>query len=802
MAWFKDGDRNTKLFHAHVNGKRRKLQLKSIQDMNRNWILDQVPVMLNEVQNCEFTMQPTIEEVKKAVFGLNGDSAGDLMESMELPKFVTHTNLVLLPKKKDVQNFSDLRPISLSNFSNKIISRVIHERLVDIIPNIISDEQAGFVKGTSIAENVLLTQEIITDIRLRTKVGPNVVLKLDMMMAYDRLFWIFLTKIMRKMGFSEWFIGLIFGIVSNNWYSVQVNSQPHGFFKSTRGVKQGGPLSPTLFILVAEAMSRGLNALHHNLYFCGFGIPKWSPKINHLAYADDAIIFSSSNDTSLRLIMEVLNAYEAASGQLINKAKSAIYVHHSTSDEIVRKIEGITGIQRKDFPFIYLGCPIFYKRRKMEYYEDLISKVLDKLQAWKGKLLSIRGRAVLISSVLQTMPIHLLSAVNPSAYVLNKLHKLFGRFYWSNSIDGRARHWASWYTLCLPKHEGGVGFRSLNDMSNALFCKLWGNFRTKLSLWSSFMSQKYLKKMHTTVVPWRGGSHIWRKMLECRDSTEHLIFWKLKMGSSLFWFHNWTGLGALYFVIPPEFIVDETIHNVNDVIVEGQWDEHKIREILPGDLAMHIMHTIQAPSMNDELDKPIWCLETRCQFTVKSAWEYLRRRKDPSITYDNIWVKGLPFKISFFMWKLWKALKVWSYFYSHAGLSLEGLPLHQAIVKCWTTKVIPRLKPIFQALPSIIVWELWKRRNNNKHGWTKINTDMASKGNPGRSSIGFCLRNEEGDLVYACGKEIQEVTNTQAETTAILEALKHCLTNEMNNIWVETDSMLLKKVITREWKPP
>ncbi|XP_070025588.1 uncharacterized protein [Nicotiana sylvestris] len=130
--------------------------------------------------------------------------------------------------------------------------------------------------------------------------------------------------------------------------------------------------------------------------------------INHLAYADDAIIFSSSDATSLRLIMEVLNAYEAASRQLINKAKSAVYVHHSTSDQVVRKIEGITGIQRKDFSFFYLGCPIFYKRRKMEYYEDLISKVLDKLQAWKGKLLSIGGRAILISSVLQTMPIRLL----------------------------------------------------------------------------------------------------------------------------------------------------------------------------------------------------------------------------------------------------------------------------------------------------------------------------------------------------------------------------------------------------------
>ncbi|XP_070054423.1 secreted RxLR effector protein 78-like [Nicotiana tabacum] len=161
---------------------------------------------------------------------------------------------------------------------------------------------------------MLLTQEIIKDIRLRKKAGPNVVIQLDMMKAYDRLSWLFLTKVLRKMGFSERFIGLIFGIVSINWYSVLVNGQPHGFFKSTRGVKQGDPLSPSLFILVAEALSRGLNALHLNLYFCGFGLPKWSPKINHLAYADDTIIFSSSDATSLQLVIEVLYAYEVASG--------------------------------------------------------------------------------------------------------------------------------------------------------------------------------------------------------------------------------------------------------------------------------------------------------------------------------------------------------------------------------------------------------------------------------------------------------------------------------------------------------
>lgn len=119
-------------------------------------------------------------------------------------------------------------------------------------------------------------------------------------------------------------------------------------------------------------------------------------------------------------------------------------------------------------------------------------------------------------------------------------------------------------------------------------------------------------------------------------------------------------------------------------------------------------------------------------------------------------VKGLPFKISFFMCKLWKetlplddtlrrigyfmpskcrccvapkeetvahvlfrsftAARVWSYFFSYAGLCIEGLNLHQAIVKCWTLEVIPRLNPIFQELPSIIVWELWNKRNSCKYG--------------------------------------------------------------------------------------
>ncbi|XP_075074740.1 uncharacterized protein LOC142162301 [Nicotiana tabacum] len=509
------------------------------------------------------------------------------------------------------------------------------------------------------------------------------------------------------MGFTERLIGIVFGLVSNNWYSILINGQAHGFFKSSGGVKQGDPVSPTLFILAAEALSRGLNALHTNLYFCGFGMPKWSPKINHLAYADDMIIFSSSDETSLMLIMQVLKAYEAASGQLVNKTKSVVYLHHLTDMEVVSKVERITGIHRNYLPIIYLGCPIFYARRKLEYYQPLITKVMDKLQSWQG-------------------------------------------------------------------------------------------------------------------------------------------------------------LGALYFLVPQDFDIDENVHNVHDVTLDGEWDVDKLFEMLPEDLAVHILEKIKPPSPQQVLDMPCWMLETRGYFSVKSSWEYTRRRDEPRIAYRMIWVKGLPFKIAFFMWKVWKAkLPLDDFLKRRAGIAVEGLTLHQAITKCWTANVCLRLKPVMQALPSYVVWELWKRKNSMKYGdavttsrviyqvssnlqalvkvrkpgmdmvphkwqdlltmmenftpklkvtkvmwefpsagWLKVNTDGASRGNPGRSSIGFCIRNENGDIVKSVGKEIEETTNIVAEAKAMVEALRFCRFQQYSHVWLQTDSMLLKKIMDGIWKPP
>lgn len=185
---------------------------------------------------------------------------------------MTHTNLVLLPKKLVINTFSDMSSISLSNFLNKIFSRIIHERIKSVLPDIIFEEQEDSVQGRSIAENILMVQKIVANIRKRGKI-LNLVIKLDMMKAYDRVDWLFLTKVLRNVGFGERLIDMDYRLVGNNWYSIS-----KGFFRSYRGLNQGDPLSPTFFIIAAKVMFRALKSLIQTKEFKMFRLPRGSPK--------------------------------------------------------------------------------------------------------------------------------------------------------------------------------------------------------------------------------------------------------------------------------------------------------------------------------------------------------------------------------------------------------------------------------------------------------------------------------------------------------------------------------------------
>ena len=322
-----------------------------------------IPSLILDEDNVSLCALPTLEEVCCAVFSIDPDSSPgpdgfcsrfyqvfwevvgkdlhlavlDFFQGSPMPRGFISTLIVLLPKKASPCSWADFRPISLCNVSNKVITKVLGSRLSGILPKLISPSQSGFVSGKIIHDNFLLAQELVHDLNRRTR-GGNVVLKLDMAKAYDRLSWPFLLHMLRAFGFSEHWISLINHAISNSWFSVLVNGVPKGFFRSHHGLRQGDPISPSLFIIAAEFLSRSLDRLVTRFPSLAYatGVPM---AISHLSFADDMIIFANGSRSSLARIMCALHRYEALSGQLVSQDKSRFYIgRHSSGSrrDIVR----------------------------------------------------------------------------------------------------------------------------------------------------------------------------------------------------------------------------------------------------------------------------------------------------------------------------------------------------------------------------------------------------------------------------------------------------------------------------------
>ena len=171
------------------------------------------------------------------------------------PKF-NETHIVLVPKIKDPKKIIEFRPIRLCNVVYKLASKTLANRLNKVLPKIISDSQSAFVHGRLITNNVLVAFETMHHINQKRggKIG-EMALKLDMSKAYDRVEWVCLEKIMEKLGFSFRWRELMMHCIFSVTYVVRINGSPQGNIIPSRGLCQGDPLSPHLFLICAEGLS-------------------------------------------------------------------------------------------------------------------------------------------------------------------------------------------------------------------------------------------------------------------------------------------------------------------------------------------------------------------------------------------------------------------------------------------------------------------------------------------------------------------------------------------------------------------
>ena len=315
-----------------------------------------------------------------------------------------------MPKVKHPKKLEEFRPISLCNFAYKIISKVLANRLKPWLLELIEAEQSAFVGGRQIHDNILVVQEVLHQLRVRRrKKKVQAILKLDMQKAYNRIEWDFLKACMLKMGFNERWVHLIMQYVTTTSLSIKVNGEPLNYFQPTRGIRQGDPLSPYLFILVANFLSMLMKKVVQDGTIKGIKLNRNCPVLSHLLFADDSIFFQDEMVQECQNLAGIIHQYCYASGQVVNLNKSGIFFSKDSPNELRRNMSRELRVPEIDKTGKYLGIPSDWGITKKQMFAWILARVNMKLERWKENTISKAGKEILLKTVVQALPQYAMS---------------------------------------------------------------------------------------------------------------------------------------------------------------------------------------------------------------------------------------------------------------------------------------------------------------------------------------------------------------------------------------------------------
>lgn len=709
VKWAIEGDENSKFFHAIINAKRKGGRITGVKH-NGRWIdqpsgvkscfrdyfahkfqrfdgarfkMTHDPVRRiseEDVQNLEVKF--STQEIKEAIWNCGGDKApgpdgfsfafikhfwdvlkddvvnmvNEFHENAFIPVGCNASFITLIPKVSNPMLVSDFRPISLIGVQYKIIAKLLANRLVKVLDSIISMEQSAFIKGRQILDGPLLINEVMDWYKAKKK--KMMLFKIDFAKAYDSLSWDYLMHMMTVMGFGKKWMAWIKTCLVSARSSVLVNGSPTEEFDINRGLRQGDPMAPFLFIIAMEGLHIAIDNLVNNGTFAGIRIGQVS--LSHLFYADDVLITGAWDEKNLKVISNAFRFFYCISGLKINFHKSSLIGVGVTGTEVTR-FASLVGCKAEKLPFQYLGIPIGGSAKRLSFWDPIINKFNKRLAGWKANLLSIGGRTTLIKAVLGALGIYFFSLFPVPKSVIKSLEAIRAKFFWGGNKDARKIHWCKWSSVVAKMEDGGLGIGSLSAMNLSLLYKWrWRGINGTNSLWARIISEIHGDNCFSDMAAKNKGNwyymvNLFRKCHAEFDIPNNVITRKIGNGHNVyFWSERWHGDEPFKDLFPRLYALETEKHcRVSNRFVLNNWEWKWRRVIRDGHEHNQLQELLRIlpRQLDNEPDKWQWCFQGSNSFS--SA--IIRKHIDQFVcetARSTGWNNLVPKKVNVFVWRL------------------------------------------------------------------------------------------------------------------------------------------------------
>lgn len=633
----------------------------------------------SEVEQENLIKEVTAEEIKEVVFKMPSNKSpgpdgytteffkaawpilgNDVVVAVQsffikgfLPKGINSTILALIPKKKIAKEMKDYRPISCCNVLYKIISKLLANRLKGIMPKFISSNQSAFVKDRLLMENLLLATELVKDYH-KSEISPRCAMKIDISKAFDSVQWPFLLATLEALGFPAKYIHWIRLCISTASFSVQVNGELAGYFNSARGLRQGCALSPSLFVICMNVLSKLLDKAAVDR-LVGYHPRCKNALLTHLCFADDIMVFTDGQKRSVEGILQVFNDFEKLSGLKISLEKSTLYMAGISVENQSAILENFP-FEAGQLPVRYLGLPLLTRKMTVSDYLPLMEKIKTRMCNWNGRFLSYAGRLQLLKSVIMSLANFWFSAFRLPRQCINGIEKLCAAFLWSGPELNTRKSKVSWKEVCKKKEEGGLGLRDLKEVNEVSCLKLiWRILSGQNSLWVQWIQKNLIRKGSFWSVKENStiGSWMWKKILKTRDAAKEFHRVEVKNGESTsFWYDHWCTMGRLKDLLGERSYIDMGIPETWTVAEVIQKHRRRRHRVVILNLVEEEIEKLKSRRLKC-MDVAVWKnREERYKpnFSSKSTWLLVRKEHILQRWSKCVWFKHATPKYSFHAW--------------------------------------------------------------------------------------------------------------------------------------------------------